>query len=161
MTRFWCGVVSRDHIQRGLAGGFCQVCHGRRGPLARMAVEDGIVFYSPMTQFRGAERCQRFTAIGTVVGEAPYQFHLAPNFMPFRRDVRYADGHEADIRPLLDRLEFTRGNRNWGYKLRFGHFELSEPDFRTIAEAMLPGGWAQTSTLNDAPELALVAGVSG
>ena len=24
MTRFWCGVISRDHIQRGLAGGFCQ-----------------------------------------------------------------------------------------------------------------------------------------
>lgn len=161
MTRYWCGVVSRDHIQRGLAGGFCQVCHGRRGPLARMAVGDGIVFYSPSIQFRGAERCQRFTAIGTVVGEAPYPFRMTPDFEPFRRDVRYAEAREADIHPLLDRLDFTRGNPNWGYKFRFGHFELSEADFRTIAEAMLPGGWAEAVPENHAPELALAPGTGG
>ncbi len=26
--------------------------------------------------------------------------------------------------------------RNWGYQMRFGLFEISESDFRTIAEAM-------------------------
>lgn len=156
MTRFWCGVVSRDHIQRGLAGGFCQVCHGRRGPLARMAVGDGIVFYSPTLAFRGAERCQRFTAIGTVTGAAPYRFEMTPDFVPFRRDVAYRDAEEAEIRPLLERLEFTRGNANWGAKFRFGHFELSETDFRTIAAAMGAGsGWGE------APARDLVAGSAG
>jgi hypothetical protein len=37
---------------------------------------------------------------------------------------------------LLDRLEFTRGKTNWGYQMRFGLFEISENDFRTIAAAM-------------------------
>ena len=138
MTRFWCGVISRDHIQRGLAGGFCQVCHGRRAPLARMTVGDGIVLYSPTIQFRGTARCQRFSAIGKVQDKMPYQFQMTQDFVPFRRDVRYFDAREADIHPLLDRLEFTRGNPNWGYKLRLGHFELSKSDFRTIAQAMLP-----------------------
>ena len=143
MTRYWCGVASRDHIRRGIAGGFCQVNHGQRAPLARMAAGDGIVFYSPSTAFRGAERCQRFTAIGTVLGEAPYRFAMAPDFMPFRRDVAYrGDAAEADIRPLLDRLEFTRGKSNWGFIFRRGHFALSAADFGTIAAAMLPGsGW--------------------
>lgn len=143
MTGFWCGVVSHEHIQRGVRGGFCQVCHGRKAPLARMAVGDGIVFYSPTVQFRGGERCQRFTAIGTITGAEPYQVPMVPDFVPFRRDVDYLDADEADIHPLLDALEFTRGSRNWGYKFRFGHFALSEADFRTIARAMLPGRWAE------------------
>ena len=50
--------------------------------------------------------------------------------------VDYADAAEAPIAPLLDRLDFTRGNRNWGYQMRFGLFEISEADFRTIAAAM-------------------------
>jgi hypothetical protein len=159
MTRFWCAVVSRDHIERGVAGGFCQVCHGRRGPLARMAVGDGIVFYSPTIEFRGAERCQRFTAIGTVVGKEPYPFRMAADFVPFRRDVRYGAAREVDIHPLIDRLDFTRGNHNWGYRFRFGHFELSERDFRTIAEAMLDVDWVDAFACNEASELA--PGASG
>lgn len=152
MTRFWCGVISRDHIQRGLAGGFCQVCHGRRAPLARMTVGDGIVLYSPTIQFRGTARCQRFSAIGKVQDKMPYQFQMTQDFVPFRRDVRYFDAREADIHPLLDRLEFTRGNPNWGYKLRLGHFELSKSDFRTIAQAMLPDAWAEEFGWKEAPD---------
>lgn len=30
----------------------------------------------------------------------------------------------------------TRGNRNWGYQLRLGLFEITERDFRVIAKAM-------------------------
>jgi hypothetical protein len=142
MMKFWCGVASRNHVQRGLDGGFCQANHGRRVPLARMAAGDGIVFYSPTIEFRGVEHCQRFSAIGTILDEAPYQVELTEGFVPFRRNVRYFDAREADIRPLLDRLEFTRGTRNWGFKFRLGHFELSKSDFRMIAAAMLPDAWA-------------------
>ncbi len=152
MMRFWCGVASRDHVQRGLAGGFCQVGHGKRAPLARMAAGDGVVFYSPMIEFRGTEHCQRFSAMGTIVDETPYQVELTRDFAPFRRNVRYFDAREADIRPLLDRLEFTRGTRNWGYKFRFGHFELSKSDFRIIAQAMLPDTWAEAFGWGEAPK---------
>lgn len=36
MTRFWIGVVSKEHVLRGVEGGFCQVCHGKKAPLNRM-----------------------------------------------------------------------------------------------------------------------------
>lgn len=139
MTKYWCGVVSREHIKRGEAGGFCQVCHGKKSPLARMAVGDGIVFYSPVLQFQGKDKCQSFTAIGTVVGEDTYQFEMAPNFIPYRRDVAYRAAKDAPIHPLLDRLSFTAGQTSWGYKFRFGHFEITEADFRLIEAAMQTG----------------------
>lgn len=139
MTKYWCGVVSKEHILRGVAGGFCQVCHGKRAPLQRMAVGDGIVFYSPVTQFQSDERYQRFTAIGRVLGEDSYQFQMAPDFIPYRRDIDYAASVvDAPIRPLLERLSFTSGKSNWGLQFRRGHFEITEPDFQLIAQAMLP-----------------------
>lgn len=36
MVKFWVGVVSENHVKRGVTGGFCQVCHGKGGPLKRM-----------------------------------------------------------------------------------------------------------------------------
>ena len=107
MMRFWCGVVSRDHIQRGIAGGFCQVCHGRRAPLAQIAHGDGIVFYSPTIQFGGPERCQHSPRSQQFSMARPYQVQMTQEFMPFRRDVSYLDAHAVDIHVLLDRLEFA------------------------------------------------------
>jgi hypothetical protein len=37
---------------------------------------------------------------------------------------------------LLEQLEFTKGNRNWGYQLRSGLAEISELDMLRIARAM-------------------------
>ncbi|WP_275249374.1 hypothetical protein [Vandammella animalimorsus] len=31
--KYWLGVVSREHVQRGVAGDFCQLCHGKAAPL--------------------------------------------------------------------------------------------------------------------------------
>lgn len=152
MSRYWCGVVSREHIKRGEAGGFCQVCHGKRAPLERMSVGDGLVFYSPLLEFRGTQKCQRFTAIGRVSGDRTYPFQMAPDFIPFRKDVEYFQCGEVPIQGLLDKLEFTRGQTSWGYKFRFGHFELSEHDFMLIAQRMLPQGWAAPQRAPEAPE---------
>ena len=137
MKKFWCGVVSLEHIKRGVAGGFCQVCHGKKSPLAKMSVGDGIVFYSPVLEFRGREKCQRFTAIGRVAGEDTYQFQMTTDFIPYRRDIEFMDCREAPIHPLLNELEFTAGRNNWGYKFRFGHFQLSQNDFLTIGAQMV------------------------
>ena len=45
MTKFWVGVVSKEHVQRGVKGGFCQVCHGKKGPLNRMKKGDYLLYY--------------------------------------------------------------------------------------------------------------------
>ena len=139
MSKYWCGVVSKEHIMRGVAGGFCQVCHGKRAPLARMAPGDGIVFYSPVTKFQSKDKCQKFTAIGRVVGDRPYQFQMTPDFTPYRRDVKYyCDTIDALIHPMLNDLSFTRGLKSWGYPFRRGHFEITEADFMLIAKSMMP-----------------------
>ena len=52
---------------------------------------------------------------------------MGGGFCPFRRDVAWLPAHAAPIQPLLDRLEFTTGVRNWGYQFRFGLFAISEP----------------------------------
>jgi len=58
------------------------------------------------------------------------------DWVAHRRDVDWADAHDAPIAPLLDHLDFTAGKTNWGYQLRFGLFEISEHDFELIAQAM-------------------------
>lgn len=116
-----------------------QLCHGKAAPLRRIAAGDGMVYYSPSTQFRGSDRLQSFTAIGRVRAGDPYPFEMAPDFCPFRRDVDWWAGIETPIRPLLDNLAFSAGNPNWGYKLRFGIFEITAEDFKAIAGAMGAG----------------------
>ena len=143
MPRYWCGVVSREHIMIGVSGGFCQVGHGKRAPLARMAVGDGIVFYSPVLSLGSKEKVQRFTAIGRISGESVYQVEMLPSFKPYRRDVQYFKGREVDIHPLLQELEITKGRSSWGYMFRMGHFALPEEDFFKIARAMLPRSWSK------------------
>jgi hypothetical protein len=44
---YWIGVVSHEHVQRGVAGGFVQINHGKLAPLRKMKADDGLVFYSP------------------------------------------------------------------------------------------------------------------
>lgn len=139
MAKFWCGVVSREHGKASEQGGFCQIGSGRRGPLARMEEGDGIVFYSPLVQYGAKEKCQSFTAIGTVAGAQTYLFKLTPTFAPFRRDVRYRASEDAPIHPLLEQLAITAGFANWGFKFRLGHFEISEADFLLIGQAMQAG----------------------
>lgn len=50
MARFWIGVVSKEHVLRGVEGGFCQVCHGKKAPLNRMKKGDYLLYYSPKYQ---------------------------------------------------------------------------------------------------------------
>ena len=135
MTKYWIAVASAEHARRGKAG-FMQVNHGKKGPLQRIRAGDGVVYYSPAETIGGKDRLQSFTIIGRGRDEELYQGLMSGDFAPWRRNVDYVEATEAPIAPLLDKLEFTRGNRNWGYQMRFGLFEITEADFRTIAQAM-------------------------
>jgi len=136
MPSNWIAIASAEHVRHGRAHGFMQVCHGKAGPLKRIAPGDGIAYYSPSETFRGSDRLQAFTAIGRVRSGDPYLPDTGGGFRPFRRDVDWLEASEAPIRPLLDALDFTAGHRNWGYQLRFGLFSVSQHDFNLIAEAM-------------------------
>lgn len=134
--RFWVGVVSKEHVLRGVAGGFAQLCHGKRAPLARLSNGDWLVYYSPRTAFRGGGPCQAFTAVGRVAGDTVYPFDMGDGFVPFRRAVQFLPCREAPVRPLLGRLSFLPDRSHWGYPFRRGHFGIGAEDFGCIAEAM-------------------------
>ncbi len=55
---------------------------------------------------------------------------------PYRQDVIYAPARETPITPLLDDFEFIENRQRWGYKFRFGLFDVSDHDMRLIAQAM-------------------------
>jgi hypothetical protein len=135
-TRAWVGVVSRAHVRRGVAGGFAQLCHGKRGPLARMQAGDWLVYYSPSTEFGGGAPLRAFTALGRVTGEAIYPFDMGGGFVPFRRDVAYVPVRETPIAALAAELRFVRDNPRWGMLARRGHFEIDLADLRAIAAAV-------------------------
>jgi hypothetical protein len=89
-VRYWLGVVSRAHVERGVAGGFAQLCHGKAAPLRRMRAGDWLIYYSPKTEMRpDAPKLQAFTALGRLVDERVYEVDLGDGWVPHRRDVRY------------------------------------------------------------------------
>ena len=134
---YWIGVASKDHIQHGVEGGFCQLCHGKQQPLKRMKKGDWIIYYSPKKVFKEKTPCQKFTAIGEIIDEEVYQFEMFPGFIPFRRNVAFTPCKEVDIRPLIENLDFIKNKKIWGYAFRFGHIKISEQDFMLIKQSML------------------------
>src|SRR5579864_8135925 len=140
MSRNWIAVASADHVRLGREAGFMQVHHGKAAALRRISPGDWVIYYSPTAAFGGKDKLRAFTAIGVVSDGVSYQADMGDGFRPFRRDVVWLDAHEAPIQPLLGVLEFTAGNRNWGYHLRFGLFPISDHDRQIIAEAMQAPG---------------------
>lgn len=136
MKRNWIAVASAEHVKIGQQQGFMQVCHGKGGPLKRLKGGDRVVYYSPTDVFQGKNKLQTFTAIGTVKESEPYQFDMGDGFIPFRRDVTWLQSEPAEIKPLLQMMEFTADNSKWGYSFRFGLFPVSHGDLRIIAQAM-------------------------
>ena len=132
---YWIGVVSKDPVDLGVAGGFTQVNHGKAGPLERMHAGDGFAFYSPRTQYPDGELLQAFTAIGRIRTGTVYQATMG-DFRPFRLDVDFFPAQPAPVRPLIDQLTFIRSKTHWGAAFRFGVLRVPEADFALIAAAM-------------------------
>ncbi len=137
--RAWLAVASALHVRMGLAQGFMQVNHGKAAPLRRLHVGERIAYYSPVEVFGGKDKLQSFTAIGVVLPGEPYQADMGGGFLPFRRNVAWQPARPAPIQPLLQRLSFSAGAKNWGYSLRFGLLQLTDEDMALIAQAMGAG----------------------
>ncbi|GAB5896365.1 MULTISPECIES: EVE domain-containing protein [Mycolicibacterium] len=133
---YWINTVSRGHVARGVAGGFTQANHGKPHMLRKMERGDWIIFYSPKTDYPDGAPLQAFTAIGRVTDDEPYRAQMTPDFQPWRRAVEFLPCTEAPIRPLLDDLDFIEDKARWGYRFRFGVFQIDEHDFDVIRAAM-------------------------
>ena len=136
MTNYWINTISREHVQRGVAGGFTQANHGRPTTLRKLARGDLVVFYSPRESYPDGAPLQRFTAIGRVIDDAPYQVEMTPDFHPWRRRMAFLPCAEAPIQDLIGSLAFIPDPKRWGFPFRRGLFPIGEDDFRRIAGAM-------------------------
>lgn len=137
--RHWIAVASAEHALRGRDHaplGFMQVCHGTCTPLKRLRAGDVVAYYAPARTMAGKDKLQSFVSLGVVQPGEPYAFDMGGGFVPHRRDVRYVSAQPAPIVPLLDGFEFIQDRQRWGYKFRFGLFEVSASDMRLIARAM-------------------------
>ncbi|HJP64385.1 MAG TPA: EVE domain-containing protein [Mucilaginibacter sp.] len=135
--RYWITVVSKDHIKRGVAGGFMQANHGKVGSLKKLHPNDWVIFYSPKVTYEGDEKLQAFTAIGQVTDEKPYQHKMSDDFVPYRRNVTYYPCKDVPIVPLIGSLDFISDKKAWGFRFRFGFLEISAGDFNLLKGKML------------------------
>jgi hypothetical protein len=135
--KFWIIVASKDHLQRGLAGGFIQANHGKAAPLKRMHTGDWVIFYSPKLEYDKPEKLQCFTAIGKIADETVYQSDMGGGFVPFRRNVTFLPAQDVSILPLINELTFIKDKTPWGAPFRFGSIQIPEEDFRLIASRMV------------------------
>lgn len=139
VRRHWIAVASAEHALRGRDHrpmGFMQVCHGRCAPLKRLRSGDVVAYYAPAQTMGGTDKLQSFVSLGVVQAGEPYAFDMGGGFVPYRRDVRYVSARPTPIAPLLDTLDFVDNRQRWGYKFRFGLFEVGAADMQRIAQAM-------------------------
>jgi hypothetical protein len=135
-ARFWVNTISLDHVELGVEGGFTQADHGRDTRLRRLHRGDGIAFYSARTAVGTGRPLQRFTALGVVADDEPYQVEVGPDVRPWRRRVDFEQVVAVPIRPLLPALVFIEDEDRWGLPFRRGLFEVQAADFGVIAGAL-------------------------
>lgn len=134
----WIAVASAEHARLGRDAitGFMQAGHGKLAPLKRIKPGDRVAYYSPTAVYGVKDELQSLVSIGIVQPGEPYAFDMGNGFVPYRRDVVYLPAQETPIAPLLDDFEFIENRQRWGYKFRFGLFDVSDNDMRLIARAM-------------------------
>ncbi len=121
---------------KGVEGGFAQAGHGRKDFISKPSKRDWVIFYSSKDKFEKGKPLQKFTAIGQVVDEEPYQPNTDSNFNPYRRNVKFKNCSEVEIRPILEQLSFIKNKKKWGFYLISGFREIQKEDFTVIKNAM-------------------------
>jgi len=136
MTRYFLICASKDHVKLGINQGIAQAGHGRKDFMSKPSKGDWIVYYSSKDKFKDGNVCQKFTAVGQIADDEPYQPDTQNKFKPYRRNVDYKPCREAEIRPLIENLGFLKNKKRWGFYLITGFRELSKEDFDVIKHAM-------------------------
>jgi len=132
----WLGVVSAEHVRRGVSLRIAQIGHGKRAGLARMSRGDTLVYYSPVQRLGDSAPLRHFTALGVIADDEIWQADEG-DFRPFRRRVRYEATRPVPVQDVKALLALT-STPNWGYQLRRGLIPLDPPDIRVLRHAMQP-----------------------
>jgi len=130
----WLGVVSAEHVRRGVELSIAQIGHGKMTGLKRMRAGDTLVFYSPTERLRDGIALRQFTAIGVVPDDEIWQADDG-DFHPYRRQIAYARAHTVDLDDVREQLVLT-STPNWGYQLRRGLVPLDDRDANLLRHAM-------------------------
>jgi len=112
--RHWVIVASRDHARLGIDAGFVMANHGRKAPLARMSVGDGVFIYSPKTTYPNGEPLRSITIVGEITGAEPEASDAIAG--GFRRAARLHEVNPLPLEQIRKHLPVSR--------IRFGFFEL-------------------------------------
>ena len=120
--RHWVIVASRDHARRGVRDGFIMANHGKRAPLQRMSLGDGILIYSPTTTYPRGEPLRAVTFVGEVTGDEPEPSEVIAG--GFRRAAILREIEPVPLAAIRDHLPVSR--------IRFGSFEIDATDADAI-----------------------------
>lgn len=137
MTAYWIGVAAAEHVEGGIAGGFCMLGHGRHEAVKRLKRGDWLAYYSPRRALdpRSAE-VRAFTAIGVVASDEPVERQMSPQRTGWSRAVDWLQASPAPVRPLLPLLSFVKDPVHWGMAFRRSVIKASHDDMALIAKAM-------------------------
>jgi len=135
--KFWVGVASKEHVENGVKLGIGQFCHGKIGPAKSLQKGDFVIYYSSKVSMEGNELYQKFTAIGEVIDDVPYQVDMGSDLKPYRRNIKYLNACHVDIKPLIPILSFIKNKTSWGYVFRYGFLEIDQESFEIIATFMV------------------------
>ncbi len=135
--KYYIIAASKDHVQKGVAAGFAQAGHGKKGNLKKLQKDDWVIYYSSKEKIDDKKPFQKFTAIGQVADDDLYQKEVSKTFQPWRRNVHFYNCRDLDIRPLLDDFEFITNRKKWGLHLMGGFLQITKADFERIAQGML------------------------
>jgi EVE domain len=134
--KYWINCISKDHVLKGVKGGFTQADHGKNTRLKHLQKGDIIIFYSPRTHLKEGQKLQTFSAIGEIADEQPYQVEMTATFHPWRRKVKFYPCSEISIHDILAALSFIKDKKHWGFPFRRGLFSINKDDFVIIFQAM-------------------------
>ena len=137
MTKYWIIVASKDHLQRGMKGGFIQANHGKAAPLKRIHAGDWVLFYSSKLEYDKPVKLQCFTAVCRIIKGDIYQGDSGGGRLVYRRNAKFLDAKDVSILPLIEKLSFIKDKTHWGAPFRFGILEIPENDFRLITDEMV------------------------
>jgi predicted RNA-binding protein len=135
--KYYIIVASKDHVTKGKENGFAQAGHGKKTQLNKLKRSDWILYYSSKDTYKDGKAYQKFTAIGQVIDNEPYQVIASPDFKPWRRNIDFKSSNDLEIRPLISELDFISNKKKWGLHLISGFVEIGKSDFKRIETEML------------------------
>lgn len=73
MVKYFLICASKDHVLSGIKQGIAQAGHGHKDFISKSSKGDQIVYYSSKDKFEDGKAYQKFTAIGQITNDKPYQ----------------------------------------------------------------------------------------